>query len=883
MDFYRKHIDEIFSLFETSPAGLSTEEAVLRVGIHGYNELETKTSINPLIIFINQFKSFIIYILLFAVVFSLLIGEYVDTAIILAILIANAVIGFFQELGAHRSLEALKKISTVRATVIRNGKVHTIEAKDLVPGDIAQLDAGDKIPADLRIIEAVRLKVEESALTGESVPVEKSPKAILAEVPLGDRHNMLFSATSVTTGHAKAIVVSTGMQTELGRITTLIKEAKEEMTPLQRRLDQFGKKLGYAIISICVVVFGLTFYQAHLAGTLSVDSIVAFAFIAISLAVAAVPTALPAVVTIALSIGVKRLLAKKALVRNLSSVETLGSCDVICTDKTGTLTENQMTVRQAWTPEGEMTFSGAGYAPLGEVSGAVSPELLRCGLLCNNASLYEEDGVWQIVGDPTEVALLTSAVKAGVCSEACRTDEIPFDSNRKLMSVRCTSQGSEYIYTKGALDVVLGRCSRVQLDRGDVPLTVEYVAKIEQQNALYASKSMRVLAFAGKRLVATDAFLEKGLVFIGLQAMIDPPRPDVIEAIAKTRLAGIRVVMITGDYGETARAIGREVGIEGGLLNGAEVARMDDVALRKALEEDTNVFSRVAPEHKYRIVDALQKMGHTVAMTGDGVNDAPALKKANIGVAVGSGTEVTKEAADFVLLDDSFAHIVNAIEEGRGIYDNIQKSIMLLLSGNLGEVLIIFLAVLFGMNLPLTAILLLWINMVTDGAPALAYSVDPYGRDIMLRRPKPREEGILPGAKLALIGVLGCVGTAIALTLFHFFGGSSDSPAELMRGQTMVFNFVVLYEVILIFVIRSGYQVPFLVNKWVWAAATLSVVLQGVLMYTPAAIVFKITPLSPADIATLLGSGSLFMLAALLYQTLTRKNPGTDAIRQKLL
>jgi len=881
VDFYRKPVDEIFSLLDVIPAGLSSEEAMLRVEIHGYNELETETSINPLTIFINQFKSFIIYILLFAVVFSLLIGEYVDTAIVLAILITNAVIGFFQELSAHRSLEALKKISTVRATVIRDGRVHTIEAKDLVPGDIVQLDAGDKVPADLRVIEAVRLKAEESALTGESVPVEKNTQIVLTEVPLGDRHNMLFSATSIVTGHAKAIVVNTGMQTELGRITTLIKEAKDEMTPLQRRLDQFGKKLGYAIIAICMIVFGLTFYQAHLDGALSVDSIVAFAFIAISLAVAAVPTALPAVVTIALSIGVKRLLAKKALVRNLSSVETLGSCDVICTDKTGTLTENQMTVRQAWTLEGEMTFSGTGYAPIGEISGSVSPELLLCGLFCNNASLYEENGGWVIAGDPTEVALLTSALKAGICSEVCRTDEIPFDSNRKLMSVRCSSQESEYIYTKGALDVVLDRCSRVQLDGGEVHLTEEHVADIERQNALYASKSLRVLAFATKNLTTADAFLEDDLVFIGLQAMIDPPRPDVIEAITKTRQAGIRVVMITGDYSETARAIGREVGIEGGLLNGAEVEQMDDAALRKALENGTNVFSRVAPEHKHRIVDVLQKMGHTVAMTGDGVNDAPALKKANIGIAVGSGTEVAKDAADFVLLDDSFTHIVNAIEEGRGIYDNIQKSIMLLLSGNLGEVLIIFLAVLFDMNLPLTAILLLWINMVTDGAPALAYCVDPYGRDIMLRQPKPSEEGILPGAKLALIGVLGCVGTAIALTLFHSFGGSSDSPVELMRGQTMVFNFVVLYEMVLVFVIRSGYQVPFWSNKWVWVAAALSVVLQAVLMYTPAASVFKITPLDFTDIAVLLGSGLLFMLAALLYQVLMRGDIGADDTSQK--
>ncbi len=874
MESYRQSVDEIFLLLSSRPTGLSAQEVKLRRETHGYNVLETKTAINPLIIFINQFKSFIIYILLFAVVFSLLIGEYIDTTIILIILIANAIIGFFQELGANRSLETLKKISTVRATVIRAGKVHTVEAKELVPGDIVQLDAGDKVPADLRIIEAVRLKAEESALTGESVPVEKNTRSISVEAPLGDRSNMLFSATAVASGHAKAIVVSTGMQTELGKITTLIKESTEEMTPLQRRLDRFGKKLGYAIIAICVIIFMLSLSRAILSESLSMESIVAFAFIAISLAVAAVPTALPAVVTIALSIGVKRLLAKKALVRNLSSVETLGSCDVICTDKTGTLTENQMTVRQAWTLEGETTFSGTGYTPTGDVNGQVVHELLLCGLLCNNASLYEEHGAWKIVGDPTEAALLTSAAKAKVCSTARRVDEIPFDAARKLMSVQCLFEEQEKIYTKGAPDIVLQHCNKALIGGRVVPMTNEHVAVIEAQNALYATKSMRVLAFANKSLVAEEAFCEEGLTFIGLQAMIDPPRPDVVEAIAKTRKAGIRVIMVTGDYGETARAIGREVGIEGALLSGAEVELIDDNELRKALENGTDLFSRVAPEHKHRIVETLQKMGHTVAMTGDGVNDAPALKKANIGVAVGSGTEVAKDSADFVLLDDSFTHIINAIEEGRGVYDNIQKSIMLLLSGNLGEVLIIFLAVLIDMNLPLTAILLLWINMVTDGAPALAYSVDPYGRDIMLRQPKPREEGILPKPKIALLGVLGCVGTAIALTLFHHFGGNSDSPVELMRAQTMVFNFVVLYEVILIFVIRTDYQVSFWANKWVWAAALLSVVLQAVLMYTPLSAVFKITPLSLVDIAALLGSGLLFMLAALFYQTLARKSLG---------
>ena len=871
MEFYQTPLDDLYRQFETQSSGLASEEAAHRLEIHGFNELQTRTRIHPLRIFLNQFKSFIIYILLFAVMFSLLIGEYVDSIIILIILLLNAIIGFCQELSAHKSLEALKKISTVRATVLRSGRRKVVAAKELVPGDIIQLEAGDKVPADARIIAAVQLRVDESPLTGESVPVEKNPQLIVTELPLGDRRNMLFSATTLATGNGRAVVVATGMATELGKITELVKEAEAEQTPLQRRLDQFGKKLSYAIIFICLVVFVLFFAKEFFAGTLSARSFLAMAFIAISLAVAAVPTALPAVVTIALSIGVKRLLRKKALVRSLSSVETLGSCDVICTDKTGTLTENQMTVREAWTTDGEVTLGGSGYIPSGEVSGPVVTELFICGQLCNNASLHQEEGHWQVTGDPTEAALLISAAKVKLVAGLHRTAEIPFDSQRKLMSVLVSDGEQEIIYSKGALDSLLERCGKVLVAGEELPLSADFRKDIEQQNARYAKQALRVLGFAMKKQTAGQGLQEQELTFLGLQAMIDPPRPDVVESIRRTKHAGIRVIMITGDYGETALAIGREIGIEGEGLSGAELAKLSDSALRSALQGGTNIFSRVAPEHKQRIVEALQQLGHTVAMTGDGVNDAPALKKANVGVAVGSGTEVAKEAADFVLLDDSFTHIVNAIEEGRGIYDNIQKSIMLLLSGNLGEVLIILFAALFGMNLPLTAILLLWINMVTDGAPALAYSVDPYGKEIMLRKPKPRGEGILPASKLTLLGVLGSVGTVIALTLFYFFGGVADSPDQLIHAQTMVFNFVVLYEVILTFVIRNSYQVPFFANKWVWGAAALSVTLQAMLMYTPLAPIFKIIPLGLVDLGILFGAGALFAAVCLFYPAMMKR------------
>jgi Ca2+-transporting ATPase len=678
---------------------------------------------------------------------------------------------------------------------------------------------------------------------------------------------MLFSSTSVVTGNGMGVVAATGMDTEIGRITRLLKETGEEMTPLQKRLHEFGRKLGAVIIAICIIIFIVFAGKEYLASGLTRDSCIAFIFIAISLAVAAVPTALPAVVTIALSIGVKRLLARKSLVRRLSSVETLGSCDVICTDKTGTLTENQMTVRNAWSPDGESQLSGIGYAPDGEVTLPVNRLLFEIGMLCNNASLAGQGGDWRMTGDPTEAALLTSGRKAGVCPSGERVDELPFDSDRKLMSVRIRTRSGERMYTKGAPGHLLACCSYVWKNGEAVPLTGELLKMIDDRNDQYCSRAMRVLAFAWKPL-EEEEFVEEELIFVGLQAMVDPPRRDVVESIRTTRQAGIRVIMVTGDYQATARAIGDEIGIRGNVCSGEALDRMDDDALLHALAGNNNIFARVIPEHKLRIVTMLQKMGHTVAMTGDGVNDAPALKKADIGVAVGSGTEVAKEAADFVLLDDSFTHIVNAIEEGRGIYDNIQKSIMLLLSGNLGEVLIIFLAAVLGMNLPLTAILLLWINMVTDGAPALAYSVDPYGRDIMLRRPKPRSENILPVPRLALIGVLGTVGSLFAIFLFAVFGGSSDRGGELILGRTMVFNFVVLYEVILIFVIRRDYNVPFFSNRWIWLAAGFSLALQGILMYTPARTVFKIAALNGFQLSILAVAGVLFYFTCMLYQVL---------------
>lgn len=872
--FSNKRVEDVYASLHTGSSGLSQSEAETRLGQQGYNELKTKAKVSPFIIFISQFKNFIIYILLFAVFFALLIGEWVDSIIILAILLSNALIGFIQELSAQRSLEALKKLTALSATVFRDGRKMFINARELVVGDLIYLEAGDKVPADARVVEAVRLKIEEAALTGESVPAEKNNQVMEGNLQLGDQHNMVFMSTSVVTGNCRGVVVATGMDTEIGKITELVSEAGEEMTPLQRRLHEFGKKLGAIVIAICCLVFAIFALKEIGNDGFTPESIIAFVFIAISLAVAAVPTALPAVVTIALSVGVKRLLAKKALVRTLSSVETLGSCDVICTDKTGTLTKNQMTVVNCWTLDGEAALSGTGYAPEGEVSELLSPLLFQIGAICNNGELVEKEEGWEIVGDPTEGSLLTSAAKAGVTLTGERRDELPFDSDRKLMSVLVEKNKSLQVYSKGAPNQLLACCPHVLTGGEVISLTPEMKEKIERQNDHYASQAMRVLAFAYKPIEAPDDFTEENLVFVGLQAMMDPPREDVIRAIATTKDAGIRVIMITGDYQATAQAIGKEIGIEGQGLSGEHLEMMDEEGVIHALENNTNIFSRVVPEHKQRIVSALQKLGHTVAMTGDGVNDAPALKKANIGIAVGSGTEVAKEASDFILLDDSFSHIVNAIKEGRGIYDNIQKSIMLLLSGNIGEVLIIFIAAILGMNLPLTAILLLWINMITDGAPALAYSVDPYGKGIMRRQPKPRDESILPRSKLTLIGVLGCVGTVIALVLFSLHGGNSSDGVAIIIGQTMVFNFVVLYEVVLTFIIRRDYQVPLFSNKWVWASAVFALVLQALLMYTPMHSVFKIAPLRVEELGMLVGGGILFFGCAVLYQS------GVAKIRQ---
>lgn len=870
MEIYQKSITNIFKELGSSNDGLSSKSVSSLQRKYGLNELESDTKVNPLKIFFDQFKSFIIYILLFAVLFSLVVGEYVDAVIILIILIANAVIGFVQELNAYKSLKALKDMQVVKTRVYRDKKLVLIDAKELVPGDVIYLEAGDQVPADIRLIEATRLKVEESSLTGESLPVQKNINLIKSKVGVGDQTNMLFSSTTVVEGSGLGIVVSVGMNTEIGRIASMLKDTKNEVTPLQHRLDRFGKRLGWVIIAVCILIFAISFGQDWLFYGYSNAALFSFLMIAISLAVAAVPTALPAVVTIALSIGVKKLLKKNALVRKLSSVETLGSCDVICSDKTGTLTKNEMTVRHVWTFDGEANISGSGYVPKGKISSKLNSLLYDIGRVCNNSTLDKKGSSWKITGDPTEAALLVSAKKADSKTKYKKVDELPFDSDRKMMSVLSTTNKAMFTFTKGAPDKVLDSCTHTIINNKKVKLTPSLKQQIKKQNDYYASNALRVLAFAYKQIKSKKEFKEKELVFVGLQAMIDPPRGDVIESIRICREAGIRVIMITGDYQTTALAIANELGLgTNGVLTGVQIEKLSDKELSDYLEDGYNIFARVDPSHKQRIVNLLQDKEHIVAMTGDGVNDAPALKKANIGVAVGSGTDVAKEASDLVLLDDSFSNLVDAVREGRGIYDNIQKSLMHLLSGNLGEVLIIFFAILFGFNLPLTAIFLLWINLVTDGAPAIAYTLDPYGQNIMKKKPRPKGEAILPWNKTKFLLFLGVIVTVISLYLFNRFGGNSNN---LMIAQTVVFNFVVLSELILAMVIRKTYGVKTFSNKWMWLSVIGSILLQGMLMYTPLANWFEVVPLSLSALLTICFAGLLFLVSALSYHFFTTKN-----------
>ena len=884
-----KPIEELVSGFQTHlERGLTRQEAQERLGKFGPNELTERPRPGFFALLWDQFNNYLVIILIIAALVSLALGEYVDSIAIMFIVVLNAVVGVIQESKAEQALAALKKMSAPNAQVIRDGHQITIQGREIVGGDIVLLEAGNYVPADLRLVESVNLKIEEASLTGESVPVEKKAAVVLdKDIPLGDRKNTAFMGTLITYGRGKGLVTGTGMNTQIGLIAEMIQSFEAEDTPLQKKLEHLGKVLGTACLAICALVFvyGL-FRDTHLADALNSGflnyleaekkDIINLFMTAVSLAIAAVPEGLPAIVTICLALGMQRMIKHHALIRKLPAVETLGCATVVCSDKTGTLTQNQMTVVQGWAGGKRFRITGEGYSPNGEFFAGTEPFdprtdpdatlLFHGALVCNDAKLEErsdEEGKrsWQIIGDPTEGAMVVAAAKSGyrrgeLEKALPRIQEIPFDSDRKRMATIHSHDGGEarasvsgfsyppvFAFVKGAPDVILDLCGD-RLESGQaVGLTEGQRLAILEQNRDMASNALRVLGVAYRPLqevpaVVSPETVEKDLIFIGLLGMIDPPRPEVVEAIKVANGAGLKSVMVTGDYKDTAEAIARDIGLltPGGLvLTGPEIEKLSDEELA-AKTDRLDVCCRVSPQHKTRIVDAFKARGHVVAMTGDGVNDAPALKRANIGVAMGiTGTDVAKQTADMVLTDDNFASIVAAIEQGRIIYSNIRKFVYFLLACNVGEILIIFTAMLVGMPIPLRPVQLLWLNLVSDGAPALALGLEKGDPDIMKHPPRSPKEPIINRDMAIGIGVIGVVDAIAILTVFYL--ALQRYPGHLEAAQTMAFVALCTSEMIRAFTARSEYHSVFSIgvfsNRWMIWAVGVSFLLVLMVVYVP--------------------------------------------------
>jgi P-type Ca2+ transporter type 2C len=819
----------------------------------GFNELGSVSPEPRWKRFAGQFADIVVWILIAAAVISGVVGEWTDTVAIVAIVLLNALLGFFQEERAERALAALQSMAAPLARVVRGGQLVSIPARELVRGDIVEIEAGDNVPADVRLLQTFAMRVQEASLTGESVPVGKDADLVLDEsTPLADRRNMAFMSTIVANGQGRAVVVATGMKTEIGRIAGMLEAYKREPTPLQRRLAELGKVL----VAVCLVMVGIIF----LLGLLQHRPLLEAILTSVSLAVAAVPEGLPAVVTITLAIGLQRMVRRNALVRKLPSVETLGCVSVICSDKTGTLTRNEMTVREVVAGGRHFRVTGSGYAPHGEfiemvpggdrvVSAGTDSDLqtvFRVGAYCNHAQVQPgtTEGAWSVIGDPTEGALIVLAMKGELTARERRPpviQELPFDSDRKAMSVLLrTDSGGRVQYTKGAPEGVLATCIAELRDGVETALTDDRRHEIARINAEMASRSLRVLALAYRAdSGASPQIDENGLTFVGLVGMIDPPRDEVKQAVVRCREAGIRPVMITGDHPGTASAIARELGIAtefDRVVTGAELNAMSDKQLVAHIEQIA-VFARVAPEHKLRVVQAWKSREHVVAMTGDGVNDAPAVKSADIGIAMGiTGTDVTREAASMILMDDNFTSIVNAVEEGRAIYDNIQKFLIFLLACNAGEMLLMLLASLIGWPIPLLPVQLLWMNLVTDGLPALALAMEPPEPGIMSRGPRPRGESIL--TRLIVVRVLagGCVLAAAGMAAFAFFNGPSAEEVALAR--TATFCVMVFGQLFLALAARSQtwtvWQLHAFSNPYVLWAVGISGLLQIAAVSVPA-------------------------------------------------
>jgi magnesium-transporting ATPase (P-type) len=881
--------DEVQRQLQSGPGGLADAEVQRRLALHGPNRLAPPQRRGPLLRFLLQFHNILLYVMLGAALITAALGHWVDTGVLLAAVLVNAVIGFIQEGKAESALEAIRSMLSPRATVLRDGRRRDIDAAELVPGDRVLLASGDRVPADLRLVEVRELRVDEAALTGESLPADKDTPPVAADAALGDRSGMAYSGTLVVYGQAAGVVVATGSHTELGQINRLLAGIRTLSTPLLRQIDRFGRLLALAILALCAATFVLGVgWRGHAASEMFL--------MVVALAASAIPEGLPAIMTVTLALGVQRMARRQAIVRRLPAVEALGSVTVICSDKTGTLTRNEMTVQRVVCAGLDVNVSGVGYEPAGEFSigdRAIDTErhpalalALRAGVLCNDAQLHEEQGRWSVVGDPTEGALLVAGQKAGFTqhvgsAEWPRLDSIPFESQHRFMATwHRDADGQSWIFVKGAPERLLDICQHERSDTGERAIDVDTWRRMATDTA---AKGLRLLALACKRARPAGERLgfgdvERGFTLLGLVGIVDPPRDEAIRAVAECHAAGIRVKMITGDHAETARAIGAQLAIGVGkpALTGAELALMDDAALRRVAME-VDVFARASPEHKLRLVQALQDDGQVVAMTGDGVNDAPALKRADVGVAMGQkGTEAAKEAADMVLANDNFATIAAAVREGRAVYDNIRKFILFMLPTNGGEALVVIAAILFELTLPMTPAQILWINMVTSSTLGLALAFEPAEGGIMRRRPRPPGESLLSGFfvwRVLMVSVLMMIGP-LGLFVWEL---SRDTSLETAR--TMAVNGIVVAE--MFYLVNSRHVLGSVLNREgltgnrvVLLAIALCVPLQLAFTYLPAMqAIFGSTGLDAAEWLKVVAAGLLVFVVAELEKWVIRRTP----------
>jgi Ca2+-transporting ATPase len=896
MEWYKKSHEELFKELNTDiDKGISQDEAKERLEKYGPNELKEEAKKSFLSKLLDQFKDVLVLILIGAAIVSAFVGETVDAIVIIAIVIVNALLGLYQEGKAEKSLEALKKMSAPNAKVIRNGLETVVPSNTVVPGDIVILETGDIIPADLRLVESSNLKIEEASLTGESVPVEKDASITFdEEVALGDRINMAFSSTIVSYGRGKGIVTGTGHDTEIGKIATMIQTYENEATPLQRKLNQLGKVLGIVVLVVCGLVFALGAFQGR-------DMLEMF-MTAISLAVAAIPEGLTAIVTIVLALGMNRMVERNAIVKKLLSVETLGTTTYICSDKTGTLTQNEMTVVKAYTDNKIIEVSGIGYEPAGaftqdgnQLSNPTESNnintLLSIGILCSDAKLIKEENQYKILGDPTEGALVTLAGKAGITKEDInnkypRIEEIPFDSDRKLMTTFHENfiSGKIVSFTKGAPDILISRSTSILIDGKIVPFTEDLKKKVLDVNSQFAKEALRVLSMAFRQYDSlpteiTSESIENDMVFVGLVGMIDPPREEAKEAISKCKHAGIHTVMITGDYKDTAFAIAKQLGMaehEDQAMMGQELDSLSNEELKEVVKYK-RVYARVSPEHKVRIVEALKANGEIAAMTGDGVNDALALKKADIGISMGiTGTDVAKNTAEVILTDDNFASIVAAVEEGRIIYSNIKKFVYFLLSCNIGEVLIVFLSILLNYDVPLLPIQLLWLNLVTDSFPALALGMEKGDAEIMNIPPRAPNEPILDKVTVKSL-IVQSIAISVAVLGSYIWGMNTYGTVDLTYARTITFATLITAELLRAYSSRSlthsVFRIGFFSNSTMTKATVLAFGLLLIVLYVPfLQPIFNTFALGISDWGMVALFAIIPFIAAELYKVLTYRN-----------